>query len=227
LINMPIMTSKTTESRKKSKNHLVWIFIAAASAFKLMGCAYRLTNLHTASPNNIKTIHVEAVYDTGSEVVPHEQLWDELQRAIAANGQLILSAPASADATLRAQIISAQIGKAGERRVANTNQKKREPDYLSGKSEPPGPGKLRNITVADDYYLKTNWQSVVRVELWDLRTGALLLQREYPMSGEVPANRGDVAAQIHHLRHEESFQSSFTNASRSVAEKVVSDILVR
>ncbi len=224
---MLIMTAKLPESRKKSFRLVVWFLVAASLCFTAASCSYRLTNLHTAAPNGIKTVFVEAVYDTGSEVVPHELLWDELQRAIAANGQLHLARPSGADAILRAQIISSQMGKAGERRVSQNNRKTREPDYFVGQSSPPTKGQVRNLSVADDYYLKTRWQSFVRVELWDLRNQKLILQREYPMSGEVLANRGDVSAQLHHLRHEESFNASFGNSARSVAEKVVTDILTR
>lgn len=227
VVLMTIMTGKSSESRKKSYGLAGGFVVAGCLYFAVSSCSYRLTNLHTSAPNGIKTVFVEAVYDTGSEVLPHELLWDELQRAIAANGQLHLARPSGADAILRAQIISSQTGKAGERRVSQTNRKTREPDYFAGQSAPPTKGKVRNLSVADDYYLKTRWQSFVRVELWDLRTQKLILQREYPMSGEVLANRGDVSAQLHHLRHDESFNASFGNSARAVAEKVVTDILTR
>ncbi len=224
---MPIMTKKLTESRKKRFAAPLWLLVSLGCLAWYSACTYRLTNLHTSSPDNISTVFVEAVYDTGAEIVPHEQLWDELQRALAANGQIAVVPSKQADAILRAQIVTTQIGKAGERKVTQTNRKTREPDYFKGQTPPPAPGQLRNLSVADDYYMKTRWQSTVRVELWDLRKQKLLLQREYPISGEILANRGDVAAQLHHLRHEESYNASFGNAARMVAEKVVTDILIR
>ena len=224
---MLIMTAKSTESRKKSIQRYLATIVTLGTLFSVSACTYRLTNLHTSTPNGIRSVFVEAVYDTGTEVVPHEHLWDELQRAIASNGQLVILPAKDADAILRAQVVTTQFGKTGERRAAQTNRKSREPDYFAGQTPPPVPGQVRNLSVADDYYLKTRWQSNVRVELWDLKKEVLLLQREYPMSGEVLANRGDVSAQLHHLRHEESYNASFTNAARAVAEKVVTDILVQ
>jgi len=224
---MPIMTSKLPESREKTFAAPWRFLVSLGCLLSFSACAYRLTNLHTASPDNIRSIFVEAVYDTGAEIVPHEQLWDELQRALAANGQIAVVTAKDADAVLRAQIVSTQFAKAGERKVTQNNRKTREPDYFEGQTPPPVPGQLRNLSVADDYYMKTRWQSTLRVELWDLRKRKLLLQREYPMSGETLANRGDVAAQMHHLRHEESYNASFGNAARMVAEKVVTDILIR
>ena len=193
----------------------------------MAGCAYRLTNLHAASPNNIKTIHVEAVYDTSAEAIPHEQLWDELQRAFAANGQLRIAPASEADAILRAHIINTQISKSGERRVETTKAKRKDPEVFAGQTPPPTPGQLRDISIADDYFLKSAWRSVVRVEVWDLTTRKLMLQREYPLSGEVTDVRGDQRTQIHHVRHEESLNYSFRNAARSAAERVVSDLTVR
>jgi hypothetical protein len=224
---MIIMTSKFGESTKKICRASLCLTVILCLSIFLSNCAYRLTNLHSSTPGNIRTIFVEAVYDTGAEIVPHEQLWDELQRALAANGQIILAPATTADAILRAQIISTKFAKSGERRVSQVNRKTREPDYFKGQTSPPTPGQLRDLSVADDYYMKTTWQSNVRVELWDLRNRKLLLQREYPLSGEVLANRGDVAPQLHHLRHEESYNVSFANAARIVAEKVVTDILIR
>lgn len=224
---MLIMTRKSRESRKKSIVHHLNAVVTLGVLLSLSACTYRLTNLHTSTPNGIRSVFIEAIYDTGAEVIPHEQLWDELQRAIASNGQLVMLPAKDADAVLRAQVVTTQFGKSGERRVAQTNRKSREPNYFSGQSPPPVPGQVRNLSVADDYYIKTRWQTNVRVELWDLRKQVLLLQREYPMSGEVLANRGDVSAQLHHLRHEESYSASFTNAARAVAEKVVTDILVQ
>ena len=220
---MLIMITTARESRKKLITYLSFALWTSG----LAGCAYRLTNLHTASPNNIKTIHVEAVYDTSLEAIPHEQLWDELQRAIATNGQIRLVPAKTADALLRAHIIRTQTVKAGERKTLTTNRRTREADIFAGQQAPPSPGQLRDISTADDYYVKTGWTSIVQIELWDLTTRKLLLQRDYPMSGEVLANRGDVPAQIHHLRHEESFAASFKTAARGVAEKVVTDLLVR
>jgi len=211
------------QSRKKVALGLVAIFCA----YLLNACAYRLTNLHTSRPNNIRSIFIEGVYDTSGEAVPHERLWDELQRAFAANGQLRLTTAADADAILRAHIITSTIGKAGERKTSATKSKRRDPDVFAGQQQPPTPGALRDISVADDYFVKTGWQSAVQVEVIDLRTRQLILQRLYPISGETVAVRGDQPAEIHHVRHEESFDHSFTNASRGIAERVVTDLLVR
>lgn len=193
----------------------------------LTGCAYQLTNLKSSSPNNIRTIYVEAVYDTSTEAAPHELLWDEIQRAIAANGQLRLTKSSEADAVLRAHIVKTQTGKAGERKAPVAVRRSGEPDVFAGQQSPPSPGQLRDISIADDYFMKTAWSSAVQVEVWDLNTRKLLLQRLYPISGEMPTIRGDVPYEIHHLRNEESFQYSFLNSSKSVAERIVGDLLTR
>ena len=223
VMTMLIMNASTSKFKRKAQFSGYLIF----SALLWGSCAYRLTNLHTASPNNIKPIYVEAVYDTGAETIPHEQLWDELQRAFAANGQLRIAPASEADAVLRAHIVKTQITKAGERKVETTKRQHKDPDVFAGQNPPPTPGQLRDISIADDYFLKSAWSSTVRVEVWDLKTRKLLLQREYPLSGEVLDVRGDQRAQIHHVRHEESLNYSFRNAARGTAGRIVSDLTVR
>jgi hypothetical protein len=227
---MNIKSHLVPQSTRKSNppailNFLVPILVLATS------CAYRLTNLHTVRPGDIRSIFVEGVYDTSAEPVPHEKLWDELQRAIAANGQLRLASAKDADAILRAQVIKTSSAKAGERKVALSKSKKKDPEifsgHSSGQSSPPTPGVLRDISVADDFYVKSSWASLVLVEIYDLKTNRLLLQRQYPMSAEVVAVRGDQPTEVHHLRHEESLQASFGNAAKTLAERVVTDLLVR
>jgi hypothetical protein len=226
VIVMNIKSHWASQSRTKSNPVAIFLFLAPILALG-PACAYRLTNLHTVRPENIKSIFVEGVYDTSAEPVPHEKLWDELQRAIAANGQLRLAKPEAADAILRAHVIKSFTAKAGERKVNLSKSKKKDPEIFAAQSSPPTPGVLRDISVADDYYLKSSWSSLVIVEIYDLRTKKLILQRQYPMSAEVAAVRGDQPTEIHHLRHEESFQASYGNAARSLAERVVTDLLVR
>jgi hypothetical protein len=220
---MDLMSPMPPQSRKKSNQITIWVTIWIFTS----SCAYRLTNLHTVRPNNIRSIFVEAVYDTSAEPVPHEKLWDELQRAIAANGQLRLAPAKEADAILRAHIIKSTTAKSGERKVGLSKSKRKDPEVFAGQSQPPTPGGLREISIADDYFIKSSWQSLVLVEVYDLKTRKLLLQRHYPISGEILASRGDQYTEIHHVRHEESFDASFGNASRGLAERVVSDLLVR
>jgi hypothetical protein len=220
---MTIMNDNSQESTTKLHKALGLVALIIC----ISSCTYQLTNLKSASPNNIRSIFVEAVYDTATEPAPHELLWDEIQRAIAANGQLRLSGPNEADAILRAHIVKVQMGKAGERKAPVVSRRSTEPDVFAGQQQPPTPGQLRDISIADDHYMKTSWSSVVQVEVWDLTTRKLILQRQYPLSGEIPTIRGDVPAEIHHLRNEESFQHGFANASRSIAERIVGDLLIR
>lgn len=227
MFTMIIMNASSSESIKKSGQVCFFTLCTLILTFFQVGCAYRLTNLHTSSPNNIRTIHIEGVYDTSAEPVPHELLWDAIQRAVSANGQLKVAPADKADAILRAQIISTQMSKGGERKILNSDRRRKEVEVFSGQSAPPAAGQLRDITVTDDFFVNTLWTSAVRVELWDLNTKALLLQREYQLSGDVVAYRGDLPVQIHQLRFEEQFQYSFGNSANSLAERIVSDLLVR
>jgi hypothetical protein len=175
----------------------------------------------------MRRVYVEAVYNTAQEPVPHEVLWDELQRALAATGRLHLSTANDADIIIRTHLTQSSSGKAGERKSPANNKREPEPDLFSGQREPPGRGQLKDISIADDYFLKTSWSSTIEVEVWDLHTKTLLMRRQYALSGEIPTVRGDIPTEAHHLRNEESFYYGFSNSSRAVAERIVSDLLIR
>jgi hypothetical protein len=205
-------------------------FVFVLPILLVTSCAYRFSNLHVKSPNKIETIAFESVFDSGGEVVPHELLWDELQRAFAANGHLKVSSLKSADALLRAHIRSATTGKAGNRNTHSGTLK--DPPLYDVKSDPRKPGELRDLSTARDYFTKSSTSFVVDVEVWDIKTRALILQRTYGGAFEAQAVLADAGAlsgvrEVTFVRHEESVQRGFARVSRNIAETVVSDLLVR
>ena len=70
-------------------------------ALTMTACSYRFANPSIAPPPTVRSIAVEAVFDTGRRVLPHDLLWDSLQEAIIVSGKLRLAAPQVADAYLR------------------------------------------------------------------------------------------------------------------------------
>lgn len=202
------------------------ILKAALIASVASSCAYRLTNLHVQSPNHVQTIAIESIYDTTSEVLPHEQLWNELQRSFAANGHLKVTSVDKADALLRAHVRLATIEKSGELRENVRGELKKDIDLYQDRGPPIPPGTLRNLSVANTYYMKDRLGFFVDVEVIDLRTRQILLQRTYTRSFEAWAV-SETLNEISFVRHEESAQLGFAKASRSIAEVVVTDLLVR
>lgn len=196
------------------------------AGLSLSSCAYRLTNLHVQTPNKIKTIAIESIYDTSSEVIPHDQLWNELQRAFASNGHLHLASTKSADALLRAHIKNASTLKSGDRPGNNGEARKKDID-LYGAAGPIPPSANRNLSVATDYFTKDRLSMLIDIEVWDLKTRELILQRTYSGSFDTLAARPGELPELMTIRHEESSERGVAKIARTIAETVVSDLLVR
>ncbi len=190
------------------------------------GCAYTFTNTHLVRPEGVRTIAVEAVYDTSREVLPHEVLWQSLQDAFAADGHLGLAPQESADALVRAHIKSAEIASVGSN-IANSE--KRDPS-LEGDDGPPAPNKFKVLTQAGEYRDKGRVSNVVEVEVWNLRTRSLIMRHSYAMSDPFQAFHQKLAgvnAANDHLRYDEAVQASFKAISENISRSVVRDLLVK
>ncbi len=206
------------------KNYL--LKIAFLSIISTSSCAYRLTNLHLKTPEKISTIAIESVYDTGREVFPHEHLWDQLQRAFAANGHLKLADVKNSDALLRARIKQSSIVKSGSEESANSGADKSDPTLYVGKPNPPSPNVLPELKTARKFYPKDLLTYSVDVEVYEIATHKLLLQRSYAVSSEILASRNEPNSAIF-IRHEESAERGVAKLAKQIAETVVSDLLVR
>lgn len=223
-----ILNSIQNHHAKTNKSSLFLAAVLIFVALVTSNCAYRLTNLHAQAPNKIQTIAIESIYDTSGEVIPHEQLWNELQRAFAANGHLKLTSATKADALLRAHLRSATSVKAGDRTTVKDKPKK--DISLYGEAGPPiSPSALRDLSIANDYFTKDRQSMTIDVEIWDLKTRNLLLQRTYTGGFEVLSVRpnAEIPPQLSMVRHEESNQYGVAKIAKQIAETVVSDLLVR
>lgn len=217
---MASIHSKLTKTTALLSTYLFFI------GFFVAGCAYRLTNLHIQNPSDIETIAVEAIFDTGGQVIPHEVLWDQLQRAFAANGHLKIASAKTADALLRAHIRKTSIDKV-EFADLNPNNERKDPEIYAGRSDPPAPGALRDLTVASKFYNKDSTTFIVDVEVWNLESHKLMLQRSYTGSTLTQAVRVTDLQDVVLLRHDEALDRGLNTVAKQIAETVVTDLLVR
>lgn len=200
------------------------------------GCVYRFTNDHVRRPEGIRTIAIEAVYDTTREVVPHELLWASLQEAFATDGHLTLVPQSEADALVRAHLKDASVGASGSV-SPNSNLKDPVTDITAPDlGAPPSPRKWRKLTQAGEIKDRGAVAFAVDVEVWSLRTRALLMRQTYALSGgffAVHSNgSGNPDTSVttranDYLRYEESMEARFKQLSGDLAQRVVKDLLVQ
>jgi hypothetical protein len=179
-------------------------------------------------PEGIRTIAVEAVFDTSREVLPHEILWESLQAAFASDGHLRLVSQSQADALVRAHLKQASISATGTEQL---NGPRQEPVPFKG-STPPSPSEYPPLTQASRYKDTAVLQSVVEVEVWNLWTRSLLLRQTYSLAENFRAvhqtkNGEFTTAANDFLRYDEAAMARFQSLSRNIAQAVVRDLLVR
>ena len=190
-----------------------------------VSCAYRFTNSHIDRPDGIRSIAVEAVFDTTGEVLPHEHLWTSLQQAFARDGNLRLVSRTEADAIVRAHIKTAEVRPTGDT-IPNPPL---EDPKTEGRNLPPKPQTFKKLTQAGEIRDSVAFDAKVDIEVWGIKSRRFLMRRSYALKGDFRAVQApQVTLKVNdHLRYDEAFEAQFKAASRQVAEEVVRDLLVR
>lgn len=194
----------------------------------LFGCAYRFSNAHSARPEGIRSIAIEAVYDTSREVIPHELFWEAMQSAFAANGKLRLAPQHNADAYLRMHIKEAITAPDGS---IVRNPPESDPKIKDGAALPK-PEEFRPLAQAGEIKTFGQIQAVVEVEVWSLRTESLLLRQSYSLAQRFRAVHGFGRDAVttpgnDYLRYEEAFDAKVKLMAQDLARQVVQDLLLR
>lgn len=190
----------------------------------IAGCVYRFSNLHVSPPQGIRTVAVEAVYDTSREILPHELFWEELQRAIAAEGHLRLASSSQADALLRARIKSARFSPTGT--VVRPQKMIKDPSPMQPGEEPVNYRDFRTLTEAAELMPSTSVVVEVELQLWHLANREMLFERTYVQSESFLSVRPSTSPRNNHLRDHEAFRADFARMSRNIAERFISDLLM-
>lgn len=188
-----------------------------ALAFSSSACVYRFTNKAMRAPPGIGAVAIEAIYDTSREVIPHEHLWSELQRAFATSGKVRVTNQKDADALIRAHIHKAAGSQSGNIIIDN----KRDPTFQRGK-DPPVASLFRDMTVANRYADRISVSFSVKIEVWNLKTKKIIRENVY-FGGASANSFRQTSGQHQYIMFEETIDSSYKSSMRSIAEQVVND----
>lgn len=193
----------------------------------LPGCAYRFTNTYAAPPVGVRTIAIEAIYDTSREVLPHEILWQELQKAFAANGRLVVVSQGRADALVRAHIRSAQMIPSGDEQPVTATGSEEPQVYNTDNPASPFDPKFQPLTRGANSRNDEVITLSVDVEVLNLTTHQILLTRNYPVSGayRVQGATGDIPKENFFVRSDESLGYRFAALSQDIANRVVLELM--
>lgn len=186
------------------------------------GCAYRFTNTHIYVPNGARTIAIAPVFDSSRMVFPHDILWNSLQQAFASSGHLTLTSASKADLFLQTHVKGAASSE------YETDAKSTVPDpnmFIDPKtSQPYSPRNYVDLHSSDNYSKRERLNLSVIVEVWDLRNKALMLKKEYPLSGDFDMFAIQFTPESQYIRNEENMEFLISSLARTFAKNVVTDL---
>lgn len=198
-----------------------------AAVLVLIGnaCAYRFTNNFVRNPAGAKTIAIESVFDTSREVLPHEVLWESLQRAFAKDGHLRLASRSEADLLLRVHLSNGNISPVG---VVDEVPAILEDPQQVAPPDLPDVNKFRELTKARTFSQDEVVSGRMEVEVLDLRNKNVVMRKIYNTgSGFKSLRDGNFATNASYLYYEQSVTSAFKRMADDVSARVLTDLLVQ
>jgi hypothetical protein len=204
---------------------LASFIIALFTVVQATGCAYRFSNVAMAPPAGIRSIAIEAVYDTSQETISHELLWQALQRSFAENGRLKITDHKRADALVRTHIEAAKVSPVGT--PSRTNESE-DPVLKNNTGVPPNPSDVRKLTRAASWTTEESIALAVTVEIWDLSTQKMVFKNSYQEAANFRSYRSSDQAlsKTHFLLFEEGQKAKLMEISKRIADKAVADFLL-
>jgi len=197
-------------------------FLTICLVLMQLSCVYRFVNTSVVRRTNVRSVAVEAVYDTSRQPVPHHILWDAVQRAIAKDGHFVLSGRQSADAIIRTHLYSATVGATG--RTTGDSVDLRDPTVFDPDSA--ATAEFRRMDIAGRYTQRELLQMGVTIEVVDLKTGKVLMSRDCGGSREFVTDRGaHIPDSSEFVVYEEALQNSFRAITTDVSRNFVRDML--
>lgn len=186
-------------------------------------CAYRFSNVSLAPPSGIQSVYIEAVYDTSKEVIPHEILWQSIQKEFASNGSVLITSKQDADAIIIVEITSSSVTPAGTPNTVDRSTKDPKPTERFSLD----PFAYKNLRVAGNYTTYENLALTVLVKAIDLHKRTEIFSKSYKMDGRFRSVTETKLVQksTAFIHYTESLEARFSAVSSSIARRIVTDFL--
>ncbi len=196
------------------------VFPIAIGLSLLTSCAYHFGSSSIQIPAGIRSLSVEAVYDTSREIFPHEILWSAMQQQIARSGRLVLTSQEEADAILRIWVQQARVNPSG---TASREPLAKDPP--PSKDAPGRPDEYRNLRRAGSWTTDENVSFTVEVELHDLKSQKLLKRQAYSFNNNFKSLRPVTITSTAsgYLHYEEAMEAKVKELSNQLSQRVVVD----
>ena len=203
--------------------HLKGIGLGLLLPIFISSCAYRFSNTAIKNPLGIQTLAVEAIYDESREVIPHEFLWSALQREVIRNARVTLTNQEEADALMVVTIKNAQVNPRG-----TPSQEANSKDPPNSDTDKGSPDRYRNLKRAGTWTTEEGIRLNVHVEVYDLKSRAVLFRKDYAQSGSFRSLRPVTItpSSSSYLHYDEALRARFRTMAETLAGNIVHDFLM-
>ena len=196
--------------------------LAAAIVFTLLyqlltGCAYHFANSKFQPPPGIRTLYIESIYDTSKASMPHQLIWNALQREFGADGRVTLAGRKSADAYMQVHLERATKDQFEKGTIAPDREFKMDDNQL------PKPANVRKLGQAGEFAKKELLGLQVRITVFGRKSRKAIYSKLYGMSQAY--NLIDSEPNTQFLRANEAFLKAFGEISNNLAKQVRNDFL--
>lgn len=200
------------------------LIIVGLIACCVSACSYRFTNIDAALPGGLRTIALEAIYDTSGEILPHGLLWREIQLAIARNSRFRITNRNNADMLLRLHINSASIVPSGSPEVVYKIRKDPKPYNFE---EPARPTDYDSMFLPSQFLKNETLALTVAIELWSIRERKIVFSSAFSETQEYNAvfSESTAPTPIQFVRSEEASQNVFLEMSRKISSRFLGELL--
>ncbi len=183
-------------------------------------CAYRFSNSSLLPPEGIRTIAIEAVYDTSRDVIPHELIWSAVQREIARTGRLVLTSHNEADALMTLWVTSSKVMPGG-----TPSQEPKAKDPIANGTDIPSPLEFRELRRAGSWTSDETVNFTLEVEVHDLKSRKILFKKSYTRGAGFKSLRAQTITPVASgfMHYEEALRAQVKFLSDQLAQTMVTD----
>ena len=196
--------------------YVLFGFMCLGLTLGLSCCTYRFSNL-AVNTRGLSSISVESVFNTTTTPVSHEQLWYSMQEAIIKDGHLKFRSSSEADATIAIKVNTLEVSPTG---TVSTSTPEDDPGS-SASSQNPIPVESF-IKLAQSYSYNANNLIVldVTVQIYNLKTKAILFERRYHFSEELSS-----LYNYHYPVYKEALDHDIKKLADKVSYNTIKDFL--
>ncbi len=187
----------------------------------ITSCQYRFTSIPLDSTKP-KSMAIAAIYDTTNISLPHQILWERIQKELILKSNYNLTPPPQANFYLTAHIKKSEMNQIN----SYTNIRKKDPTSLVNPEtqKPYTLSDFNRINIAASFSRQQALSITVEITVWDLQTKGVIFKKSYSSSGQYDIYSGSRPPESFLTRNVENKQYLFADLSENIVSQLIIDL---